>query len=135
MGRRNNRTNDGYHALPPVAEIIPPQRLEIWLAKLWLDTRRSVQGKTRPVIIISNDTSNRRSATVTVVPLTSKQKRLDLPTHVEVHWEDTQSVALAEQIQTVDKSQLKVKLGRIENGAEVAAVERAVQEFLVLGEC
>lgn len=40
----------------------------------------------RPVIVVSNETCNKFSPTVTVVPLTTKDKK-PLPTHVELNVE------------------------------------------------
>lgn len=67
-----------------------------------------VQQGTRPVLIISNETGNRFSPTVTIVPLTSKMAKRPLPTHVcfEGCGLTKQSVVLAEQIQTLDKNRL-----------------------------
>lgn len=60
-----------------------------------------VQGGSRPVIIVSNDMANRFSQGITVVPLTTADKK-SLPTHVNLSiMQDKQSIALCEQIKTV----------------------------------
>lgn len=70
----------------------------------------SVQGGMRPVIIISNDKNNRFSSVVQIVPLTSQMKKCDLPVHVCIDEIKgvlaKKSLALIEQMQTVDKSVL-----------------------------
>ena len=43
-----------------------------------------VQGGLRPVVIISNDTNNKFSNIVQIVPLTSQLKKCDLPVHVYI---------------------------------------------------
>lgn len=75
---------------------------------------RCVQGRSRPVLIVSNEMCNRFSDTVSVVPLTGVQKRSDLPVHTLVQPTDKEhehSVALCEQITTVNRERLVRKLG------------------------
>lgn len=62
------------------------------------------QTTSRPVVVVSNDQANAHSPNVTVVPLTTKEKK-PLPTHATV-MARTQSTALCENLQTISKSQL-----------------------------
>ena len=55
------------------------QRFEIWFAELGDHYGSSVQSGSRPVLVISNDVANRFSSTLTVIPLTTVQKKLGLP--------------------------------------------------------
>jgi len=75
----------------------------------------SEQGGLRPVLIIQNNTGNRYSPTVIVLALTSQLQKARLPTHVVIpctgHGLEKDSVALAEQIRTIDKRRLKEKIG------------------------
>lgn len=64
----------------------------------------SEQKKNRPAVIVSNDMSNRYSPTVEVVYLTTKEKK-PLPTHIKIRGR-VPSIALCEQITTVDKKRL-----------------------------
>ena len=66
----------------------------------------SEQDGTRPVLILQNDVGNRFSPTTIVAPITSRVKRNRLPTHVSIHAEGLrcESVALLEQIRTIDKT-------------------------------
>jgi len=87
-------------------------RGEVW----WTDlgqTKGSEQGGVRPVLVVSNDKCNRFSTTVTVVPLTTKNKT-NIPTHVPMEAEYLKGVniALVEQITTIDKVRLIEVLGR-----------------------
>jgi len=80
----------------------------------------SEQGGIRPVLIIQNDTGNKYSPTVIVSAITSQMNKNKLPTHIELDSEEfglkADSVVLAEQIRTIDKSRLKEKIGHIDNG-------------------
>ena len=79
----------------------------------------SEQGGIRPVLIIQNDTGNKYSPTVIVSAITSQINKNKLPTHIELSSNEfglkSNSVVLAEQIRTIDKSRLKEKIGHIED--------------------
>ena len=59
----------------------------------------------RPAVVVSNDKCNEFSHTITVVPLTSAVKK-KLPTHAVVRATSKTSIALAEQVFTVDKDRV-----------------------------
>lgn len=76
----------------------------------------SEQGGKRPVIIIQNNVGNHYSPTVIVTAVTSRFfKKRALPTHVPLDNEELEknSLALLEQIRTIDKSRLIRKIGRV----------------------
>jgi mRNA interferase MazF len=89
-------------------------RNDIFYADLGI-TLGSEQGGVRPVIIIQNNMGNKFSPTVLVAPVTSRQTKAKLPTHVELSPLDTglekDSVALLEQVRVLDKARLKEKVG------------------------
>ena len=89
-------------------------RGEIYLAALD-PVEGSEQGGVRPVLIIQNNVGNRFSPTVIVLAITSQLGKARLPTHVEIpaqgHGLNKDSVALAEQIRTLDKRRLREYLG------------------------
>jgi len=118
-----------YGALSPCGSASLPCRGEVWFADLGKHPGTSVQEGCRPVFIISNDTANGHSSTVTVVPMTSKKKKAYLPTHVLVGADDCPflgpSMALAEQITTIGKSALCKRVGRID-GSKIREIEAAV---------
>lgn len=60
----------------------------------------------RPGIIVSNDVNNQYSNTVEVVYLTTKLNKAASPTHVKVYPAKRPSLALCEQICTIDRSRL-----------------------------
>lgn len=72
----------------------------------------SEQAGRRPCIIISNDLCNKYSPAITVIPIT-KQTKNDLPTHFDMPKKQFKlpddSIALVEQIRTIDKSRLGVR--------------------------
>lgn len=92
-----------------------PKRLEIYMAML-PKIPGAAQGGKRPVIVIQNDTGNKRADTTIVVPLTTREKK-KLPTHVFLPSESTGlprwSVALCEHVQTVSKKILYGRAGEL----------------------
>ena len=79
----------------------------------------SEQGGIRPVLIIQNDMGNKYSPTVIAAAITSQMNKTGLPTHINIDSDTcglkSNSVVLAEQIRTIDKSRLKEKIGHIED--------------------
>lgn len=66
----------------------------------------------RPAVIVSNNAINEKSAFVTVVYLTTSQKR-DMPYHAKIQSGDKVATALCEQIFSVDKSRLGTPIGTV----------------------
>lgn len=66
----------------------------------------------RPCIVISNDTNNFFSVNVTIIPLTTRDKK-PLPTHCIISSGKVTSFALCEDIMTVSKSRLGEKCGEL----------------------
>ena len=106
-----------------------PQRGEVW----WVAFAGSVGGeirKTRPAVIVSNNTANRILNRLQVVPLTSKVDRL-YSAEAFVRLNGEQRKAMANQLTTISKVRLRSMIGRLDD-ADVAAVERAVRVQLDL---
>lgn len=74
----------------------------------------SEQGGVRPVLVLQNDVGNKYSPTVIVTAITSQLGKAKLPTHVELPADQynlpKNSVALLEQIRTLDKRRLQEKV-------------------------
>ena len=70
----------------------------------------SVQSGLRPGVIFQNNTGNLHSPNVVVLPMTSRLKRVDQPTHVLVRAVDSglrvDSVVICENPQCISKSRL-----------------------------
>ena len=86
----------------------------------------------RPVLIVSNDTANAHAPVITVVPLTSKHKAMHMPTHVLLPKQTVTglkytSVALVEQVTTIDKAQLQGHAGRVLDEHLMEEVAQALQ--------
>ncbi len=89
----------------------------------------SEQGGVRPVLVVQNDVGNRFSPTVIVLAVTSRLGKARLPTHVEVRAGEnglqSDSVVLAEQVRTLDKRRLNIRIGRLSAG-DMERVTRAM---------
>jgi len=90
----------------------------------------SEQGGIRPVVIIQNDVGNKHSPTVIAAAVTSQMGKTKLPTHIEIEPEKSglkaDSVILAEQIRTIDKSRLKEKIGHIDDENIMSQINSAL---------
>ena len=90
----------------------------------------SEQGGIRPVLIIQNDIGNKYSPTVIAAAITSQIGKNRLPTHIEIDSKDVglkaDSVVLAEQIRTIDKSRLKEKIGHIDDEKIMGKINSAI---------
>ena len=97
----------------------------------------SEQGGIRPVIIIQNDLGNKYSPTVIAAAITSQLGKTRLPTHIKIGSQNvglkTDSVVLAEQVRTIDKSRLKEKIGHIEDKNLMNKINSALGVSIGLG--
>lgn len=85
----------------------------------------------RPALIVSNDLNNKYSTTVEVVFLTTKAKK-PMPTHITIRGR-VPSIALCEQITTVDKNRLGVFV-RCCTREEMKEIDKALAVSLGLKE-
>jgi mRNA interferase MazF len=107
-----------------------PRRGEIYLTALDPTVGHEIH-KTRPALVIQNDTSNRYGATTIVAPITSKVRLPLSPVHVLLEANastglDVPSVAVMTQIRAVDRQRLIRRLGQAD-ALTMAEVDRAVQ--------
>lgn len=103
------------------------QKYEIWYADLPSTGGSHVQRGRRPVIIVSNDTANRYSPVVTVVPLTTRSKP-PVPTNVCITGQglDKTSTALCDMILTIDKSRFIRKIGFVYDAFDRLSLHHAL---------
>jgi mRNA interferase MazF len=103
------------------------KRGEVW----WVEFDPSVGSeirKTRPAIIVSNDSANRNLARVVVVPLTSNTGR-QYPGEALVTVAEKPVKAMADQIMAADKIRLKTRLDKLSK-TDMEAVEDAIRVHL-----
>jgi mRNA interferase MazF len=104
-------------------------RGEVW----WVEFDPAVGSeirKTRPGIIVSNDSANRNLARVVVVPISSNTDH-QYPGEALVIVNGQQSKAMADQIMAADKKRLKARMGVLSK-ANLLAVEDAIKVHLGL---
>ncbi len=113
-----------------------PKRSEIWLFSLEPLKVHEI-GKTRPALIISNDTSNQYSSTVTVIPLASSMDK-NYPFEALITKEQSGLLAHAKakcnQIKTVDKTRLIKNTGQV-SPETIKEVEEALLIHLDIENC
>ena len=92
----------------------------------------SEQGGIRPVLIIQNDIGNMFSNTTIVIPLSSKLKSLNQPTHTLIKRSadtglKTDSVLLGEQMRVISSQRIIKKIGAVTNELERMEIRRVYQ--------
>lgn len=78
----------------------------------------SEQGGTRPVLVIQNNVGNSFSPTIIIAPITTRVKKLRQPTHIGIppyFGLPQSSMAMLEQIRTIDKSRLGDYVGCLDD--------------------
>ena len=104
-------------------------RGEVW----WVEfdpAAGSESRKTRPGVIVSNNSANRNLSRVIVVPLTSNNDRL-YPGEARVSVAGRESKAMADQLMTADKVRLTSRIDVLSK-ADLLAVELAIRVQLSL---
>ena len=93
------------------------------------------QRGTRPVLIISNEEFNQAMPNVTVLPLTSTQRRL-YPSEVLLPegkaGQPLKSIIMAHQIRTISKSRLGKLIGYLDDDDLMQNIREAIREHLDL---
>ena len=100
---------------------------EIYMAEIPEITDFHIRQGISPVLILSNNTYNKTSPVVTVVPIMSKIKK-DQHTHVRVlgHGLEKDSVILCEHIMLLDNNRLIKHIGTISDSETINKVENAI---------
>lgn len=112
-----------------------PNRGEIYLVDLPYCGNQ--QGGKRPVIVTQNNKGNEYSPRVHVVPLSRNiKKKKHMPTHVIIkpnvdNGLDSYSVALAENLQSVQKDELLTKIGRVDDN-DYGRIAEAIKIHLAI---
>ena len=98
-------------------------------------TAGAEQKGVRPVLIVSNEEFNQTMPNVTVLPLTSTQRRL-YPSEVllpkRIAGQPLDSIVMAHQVRTISKRRLGRLLGHLEDPRLRDGVREAIREHLDL---
>ena len=89
----------------------------------------SEQAGIRPVLIVQNDQGNKFSNTTIIIPLTSKLKSLNQPTHTLIKKSvdtglKTDSVLLGEQMRVISSQRIIKKIGTVTDEFEKKEIRR-----------
>jgi mRNA interferase MazF len=80
--------------------------------------------KTRPAVVVSNDSCNRYGARVVVLPITSNVDSL-YPGEAMVAVKGKRGRAIGDQIRSIDKSRLKARAGQL-TAKEMSRIDEAL---------
>lgn len=99
----------------------------------------SIQGKKRPYIIVGNEIGTSNADIITVMPLTHRIKKLNMPVHECLEAETDNGLAvysmiLGEQTQTVCKSEVIRKIGTVTNRQQKNMVNKVCYYSFFYGE-
>lgn len=104
-------------------------RGQVWWQRPSTVKQIGVQSDGRPVVIISNNACNRFSPAITVVPLTTAEKK-PLPTHVRMLMEDGKvSTVLCEQLRTISTELIQNYVGTVDD-TKMTEIDGAVLKAL-----
>lgn len=114
------------------------QRYDIIKAKIKYEGEGSVQVKERPYVVISNPIGTKYATIITVMPLTSKIKKTNMPVHgcLEANGENglqLYSMVMGEQIITISKTEVIEKLGTITSKEDRRMVDQTCFNGLFFG--
>jgi mRNA interferase MazF len=111
------------------------KRGEIFLAALYPVVGHEI-AETRPVIIVSNDISNKHSGTISIIPVTSKNLIKIYPFEVylpkKISHLKKNSKAKADQIRTINKARLIKPIGQLDNKL-MKKLDTAIKTHLDIG--
>jgi mRNA interferase MazF len=102
---------------------VTPRRGDVFWVKL--DPARGTEiRKTRPAIVVSNDSCNKYGTRVVVLPVTSNVESL-YPGEARIEIQGRPGRALGDQIRSVDKSRLGARIATL-SPAELSDVQEAI---------
>jgi mRNA interferase MazF len=95
------------------------KRFDVYLVNLDPTVGSEIQ-KTRPCLVISPDEMNRNIRTVIITPMTSTQK--EYPTRVSCTFQKKKGQIVLDQLRTIDKARLIIKLGTINSKDQLEVI-------------
>lgn len=114
------------------------QRYDIVKAKIKYKGNGSIEVKERPYVIVSNPIGTKYATIITVMPLTSKIKKTNMPVHgcLEANGENglrLYSMVMGEQLITISKEDVTEKLGSVTGGKDKRMVDQMCFNGLFFG--
>lgn len=106
-----------------------PRRGELWWVALDPAIGTEIR-KTRPAVVVSNDSCNRFGSRIVVLPITSHVASL-YPGEASIEVSGRPARALGDQIRSVDRTRLRSRIGSL-GADEVRAVDVALRVTLDL---
>jgi mRNA interferase MazF len=103
-----------------------PARGDVYLVALD-PTRGSEIAKTRPCAVVSPDELNAHLRTVTVVPMTTSERRYRF--RVDVDFAGKSGALAVDQVRTVDKTRLVRRLGTLDSATQGRLSSGLVEYF------
>jgi mRNA interferase MazF len=91
---------------------LAPRRGEVWLVSFDSSVGGEIQ-KTRPAVVISNDSANAVLNRIQVVPISSRIERL-YPAEAYISVDGKRRKAMADQITTASKRRILRRIGNLE---------------------
>jgi mRNA interferase MazF len=91
----------------------------------------SVQSGERPVLVVQADDYNHNAPTIIVAAVTSVMKKRYLPSHIELGENfglKKPSMVLLEQVQTVNKSELKEYIGTVDDEQVIRQINKTLKK-------
>lgn len=110
-------------------------QFDLWIAQLPALPDSHIQQGRRPVVVVSGQMANRHSPVITVVPTTSQRAKRSQPTHVFLMDQglDRSSIALCEQVMSLDKTRLLRRIGHVYRRYDRMAIRHALMLQLGVG--
>lgn len=115
------------------------QRYDIVKANIKYEGSGSVQTKERPYVVVSNPIGTKHGTIITVMPLTSRIKKKNMPVHCCIEANNTNglslySMVLGEQPVTISKDEVEEKLGSVTNQKEKNMINKICYNTFFFGE-
>lgn len=107
----------------------PPRRGDVYWVNLDPVVGTEIR-KTRPAVIVSNDSCNRYGTRVVVLPVTSNVDSL-YPGEALIEIKGKKGRALGDQMRSIDRSRLRSRLGTL-TATEMVRIEEALAITLAL---
>lgn len=108
------------------------KRFDVVMVDFGTDVVGSEQGHIRPALIIQNDQGNLYSSCTIVIPFSSKNKKINQPTHSLIKRNDenglkVDSILLGEQMRVISEKRIIEKVGKITDKQSIKEIRRVYQ--------